>query len=105
MNAKKTGVLRGHDILFSSIKNMNLELTNHIDKLIDEYTRNHAGEPPLYIVVSPDESKMLRESIRKKNDHPEEYVITTYRDIKIAEHPALLNGKSYVSSELPETGS
>ena len=77
----------------------------HIDRLIDDYKKNHKGMKPLYVVLSPDEIKQTREEIRAQENHPPDYIITEYRDLKLAEHPALLNDKAYVSNELPETGS
>jgi hypothetical protein len=77
----------------------------HIDRLIEAYKKNHKGMNPLYIVLSPDEIKQARDDIRARENHPADYIITEYRDLKLAEHPALLNGQSYVSNELPETGS
>jgi hypothetical protein len=84
---------------------MNYPLLNQIDKLISSFKENHHGEAPLYIVVSPDESKAVREELKQKENIKDGMIINTYRDIKIAEHPSLLDGKMYVSNELPETGS
>jgi hypothetical protein len=84
---------------------MNNSLLTHIDQLLETYKKNHKGMNPLYIVLSPEEIKQVREDIRSKNNHPADYVITTYKDVKLSEHPSLLPGKMYVSNELPETGS
>ena len=84
---------------------MSRQMLNKIDQLIEKYKKDHKGEAPLYIVLSPDESKAVMQQIKEDNNHPDNYVITTYKDIKIAEHPSLLNGNAYVSNELPETGS
>lgn len=84
---------------------MNTRITDTIDQLIERYKEDHKGEAPLYIVLTSDEIKEARETIRKKNNHPEDYVITTYRDIKLAEHPSPEGGKMYVSNDLPDTGS
>jgi hypothetical protein len=84
---------------------MNNSILNQIDQLLEVYKKNHKGMNPLYIVLSPEEIKQVREHIRNKNNHPADYVITTYKDVKLSEHPSLLPGKMYVSNELPETGS
>lgn len=84
---------------------MKAAILNTIDRLIDEYRKNHKNAKPLYIVLSPEEIRQAREEIRLLNQHPDDYVITTYKDLKLAEHPALLRGNAYVSNELPETGS
>jgi hypothetical protein len=55
--------------------------------------------------MSPEESKALIEEIRAKKNHPKDYIITSYKDVKIAANPSLLNGKRYASNDLPETGS
>jgi hypothetical protein len=84
---------------------MKSQLLEHIDAMIEKFKKEHKGETPLYVVVSTDENKELIEEIRKEKSYPPEMLVTTYRDIKIAQHPSLLNGKSYVTNELPETGS
>lgn len=84
---------------------MNTPLLKHIDNLIDQFKKDHRGEPPLYIVLSPDETKDVVDALKEKQKAPEDTIITTYRDIKIAESPALLRGNSYVSNDLPDTGS
>lgn len=82
-----------------------MDLLARVDALIENYKKEHRGEPPLYLVVSPDESVAVREEVRKKENAPDIAVVSTYKDVRIAEHPSMLNGKMYVSNELPETGS
>ena len=84
---------------------MSRQLLNKIDQLIEKYRQDHKGEAPLYIALSPEEAKAAMKEIKEENNHPDDYVITTYKNIKIAEHPSLLNGNAYVSNDLPETGS
>ncbi len=88
-----------------SLQKQNMDLLERIDSLIEKYKKEHRGEAPLYLVVSPDESAAVREEIRKRENAPDIAVISTYKDVRIAEHPAMLDGKMYVSNELPETGS
>lgn len=88
-----------------ALKKQNMDLLARIDTLIEKYKKEHRGEAPLYLVVSPDESVAVREEIRKRENAPDIAVVSTYNDVKIAEHPAMLNGNMYVSNELPETGS
>lgn len=84
---------------------MDTPLLKHIDALIENFKKEHRGEPPLYIVVSPDEAKDVVDTLKAKQNASEDTIITTYRDIKIAENPGLLKGNSYVSNDLPDTGS
>lgn len=84
---------------------MSTTLLPHVDQLIDNFKKENRNQAPLYIVMSPEESKALVEEIRVMKNHPQDYIITSYKDIKIAANPSLLNGKWYVSNELPETGS
>ena len=80
-------------------------LLEQIDSLIERYKKEHKGEPPLYIILSGDENKEVMGIIREAGKLPEDDIITTYKEIKLAEHPQQVNGKIYVSNELPETGS
>lgn len=84
---------------------MESALLKKIDQLVEAYKKNHKGEPPIYVILSAEEIKEAREAIRNINGYPDSFVITTYKDLKLAEHPQLLPGKPYVSNELPETGS
>jgi hypothetical protein len=84
---------------------MENHLLKIIDSLIDHYKEEHKGEPPLYIILSPDENKEVIQRIKNTNDFPDDLIVTSYKGIKLAQHPSLLNGKMYVSNELPETGS
>jgi hypothetical protein len=90
-----------------NIKNHCMEngLLQQIDSLVDKYKKEHKGEKPLYIIVSSDENKQLIELIRKANNYSNEQIITEYKGMKLAQHPQQVNGKIYVSNELPETGS
>jgi hypothetical protein len=84
---------------------MNKTILPEVDQLIDKFKKENKDLAPLYVVLSPEESKILVEEIRALKKYPKEYIITSYNDIKIAANPSLLNGKRYVSNELPETGS
>ncbi|HYF67004.1 MAG TPA: hypothetical protein VD884_02660 [Ohtaekwangia sp.] len=84
---------------------MESSILRAIDELIERHKKENRNEDPLYIILSTDESKAVTEEIRKIEKYPPDQIITSYRDIKIAPHPSLLNGKRYVSNELPETGS
>jgi hypothetical protein len=87
-----------HDTMAESI-------TRKIDTLINQYKADHHGEPPLYIIISPDEGNALVEEVRRLKKYGKEVVITTYRDITIAKHDMFTPGKVLLSNELPETGS
>jgi hypothetical protein len=84
---------------------MNTTILSEVDQLIDRFKKENRNQTPLYIVMSPEESKALVEEIRVMQNHPKDYIITSYKDVKIAANPSLLNGKRYVSNDLPETGS
>ena len=84
---------------------MSETLLPQVDQMIDQFKKEHQNQKPLYIALSPEEGKRLVEEIRRKEKHPEDFIITSYRDVKIAANPSLLNGKRYVSNELPDTGS
>src|SRR5690349_17913218 len=91
----------GSNISFIMRKNsMKNQLLPEVDQLIDRYKKENRNQLPLYIVLSPEESRTLMEEIRTEKKYPEDYLITSYKDIKIAANPSLLNGKRYVSNEL-----
>jgi hypothetical protein len=84
---------------------MKNHLLERIDKLIAKYKADHKGETPLYIIVSPDENKEIMKTVRAAEGLAGDQIVTTYKNIKLAEHPQQVDGKIYVSNELPETGS
>jgi hypothetical protein len=84
---------------------MQNRLVETIDKLIEKYKQEHKGEAPLYIILSADENKEIMSMTKTRDNLPEDHIVTSYKGIKLAEHPQQVNGKIYVSNELPETGS
>lgn len=84
---------------------MGKQILQNIDNLIERFKKENRNQAPLYIVLSPEEGKLIVEEIRKKENYPAGDIITSYRDVKIAPNPSLLNGNIYVSNDLPETGS
>ncbi len=84
---------------------MENHLLEKVNSLVEKWKREHNGEAPLYVVVSPDENKALIKAVRAAKNYADDQIVTSYNDIKIAEHPQQTDGKMYVSNELPETGS
>jgi hypothetical protein len=84
---------------------MNNSITGKVNGLIEEYKKDHCGEIPLYIIISPGEADLFIDEIRKSRNLDSKAVVTTYRSITIARYDAFLNGKVLLSNELPETGS
>ena len=80
-------------------------MLDRIDTLIEKFKRDHKGEAPLYIILSGDENKRVMNAIKAAENLPEHQIVTTYRGVKLAEHPHQSDGEVYVSNELPETGS
>ena len=84
---------------------MENHLLERIDSLVDKYKKEHKGEAPLYIILSADENKEVMKELKERKGMPEDQIVTEYKGIKLTQHPQQVNGKIYVSNELPETGS
>jgi hypothetical protein len=84
---------------------MNNSFSAKVDTLIEAYRKDHYGEFPLYIVLSPADANRLIDDVRKNKNYDSKTIVTNYRDITIAKHDAFLEGKILLSNELPETGS
>jgi hypothetical protein len=84
---------------------MSHSITARVDSLIEEYRKDHHGELPLYIIISPDDADRLVGEIRHTRKYDPNTIITNYRDIHIAKHDMFSSGKIILSNELPETGS
>lgn len=86
-------------------RSMENGLLKKIDGLIEKFKAENKGETPLYIVLSSEENKEVMAEVKARNNYPSDFIVTSYKGIKLAEHPSLLKGNFYVSNELPETGS
>ncbi|HYG18183.1 MAG TPA: hypothetical protein VD816_04605 [Ohtaekwangia sp.] len=80
-------------------------LTERVDELIQKYKQDHRQEPPLYIILSPEDAGQLTEEARDQANTPEDDIVTIYRDCKIVHSMSVKKGAYYVSNEMPETGS
>jgi hypothetical protein len=76
-----------------------------VDTHLEKYKREHKGEKPLYIIVSPYDSDQIFDDVRKLEGHAVDVLVTSYKDIKIIKHDNLNEGELQLSNELPETGS
>jgi hypothetical protein len=84
---------------------METTINSQIDEAIDNYKLQHAGNNPLYCIMSSEEADELTESIRQRNGLDENVIITSYRDIKIIRNDLMERGQYFLTNELPETGS
>src|SRR5436190_6714884 len=91
-----------NDGKYTDMKNHLLGL---IDSLVDKYKKDHNGEVPLYIILSSDEEKKVMKELKEVHRMTEEQIVTEYKGVKFTNHPQQVDGKIYVSNELPETGS
>ena len=80
-------------------------ILSKVDEQIKKFQADHAGEKPLYILVSPFESEALYEAVKRKEGHSQDIVLTTYKGTKIVENGSLKQGDLRVTNELPESGS
>jgi len=72
---------------------------------INTYKAEHKGDIPLYIIVSPNDAKALREEARRVGNYADDVIVTSYQDIGIVTNDSLTLGELRLSNELPETGS
>jgi hypothetical protein len=84
---------------------MTQNLIKRVEDLITRYKKEHRGEAPSYIILSPEDGDALTEEVKGLYKQEKKDMITSYKDSKIIKNIALNNGAFYVSSELPETGS
>lgn len=82
-----------------------MDIIQCVDGLLDKYAKEHKGESPSYIILSPEDSDLLLREIKKLPGQSKSEMVTSYKGSKIVQNVALHNGSFYVSSELPETGS
>lgn len=84
---------------------METAITSGLDREIEKYRSQHAGNNPLYCIMSAEEADELFDAVRKENGHGSDVIITSYQDIKIIRNSLMERGKYFLSNELPETGS
>ena len=84
---------------------METTTTSNIDQAIKQYRALHAGNNPLYCIMSTEEADELAEILKQRNGQPHNVIITTYEDITIIRNEFMDRGEYFLSNELPETGS
>ena len=76
-----------------------------IDEKVEQFRKDHHGENPLYILVSPHEEEQLIREVKQAGGYDEKTVVTEYHGSKIVKYDALKQGDIHLSDELPETSS
>ncbi|HET7178577.1 MAG TPA: hypothetical protein VFI14_02580 [Chryseosolibacter sp.] len=79
--------------------------TSNIDQAIKQYRALHAGNNPLYCIMSAEEADELADILKQRSGQPHNVIVTTYQDITMIRNEFMDRGQYFLSNELPETGS
>jgi hypothetical protein len=89
-------------IIYTIMKN---GILSRVETEIAKYKRDHRGDVPLFILVSPHEADILTEEVRKAAGYSADTLVTTHKGIKITKYDSLNKGEILLTNELPETSS
>ncbi len=84
---------------------MEIGILERVQKEIEKYSKDHRGERPLFILVSPYEADTLMDEVRKSNGYDADTLVTTFKGSKIVKYDSLHKGEMLLTNELPETSS
>jgi hypothetical protein len=84
---------------------MKTRLLPSVEEKIEQFRKDHRGERPLYILVSPHEQDQLLEEVKQTGGFPAEALVTEYKGSKIVKYDALKEGDIHLTDDLPETSS
>lgn len=84
---------------------METTTTSNIDQAIEQYRARHAGDNPLYCIMSAEEADELASMLKQRTGVGDNVIITSYQDIRIIRDEFMDRGEYFLSNELPETGS
>jgi hypothetical protein len=91
-------------ILFLKGKNdMRNRVLPQVEDRLRQYSSEHRGERPLYIILPADEADTFIAEVKESKGYEDAMVITEYNGSKIVSHNALKPGDIQLSNELPET--
>lgn len=84
---------------------METGILERVQKEIEQYGKDHRGERPLFILISPYEADALMDEVRQNSGYDADTLVTTYKDCKIVKYDSLHKGELLLTNELPETSS
>ena len=80
---------------------MNSAILEKVESNLQQYQKDHKGEKPLYILVSPHEADDLLSAVKKREGYREDVLVTDFKGSKIVKYDALKQGDMRFTNELP----
>jgi hypothetical protein len=80
---------------------MDAALLTKVEDNLKKYEKEHKGEKPLYILVSPHEADALLSAVKSKEGYKQDVLVTEFKGSKIVKYDALKEGDMRFTNELP----
>jgi hypothetical protein len=84
---------------------MTSSLLSRVENEVSQFKKDHHGEKPLFILVSPYEADQLVSEVKQAGGYPSDALVTEFEGSKIVKYDALKKGDIRLTDELPETSS
>lgn len=80
---------------------MNSAILSKVQDNLKKYEKDHKGEKPLYILVSPHEADDLMSAVKTHEGYKQDVLVTEFKGSKIVKYDALKEGDMRLTNELP----
>jgi hypothetical protein len=80
---------------------MSSAILSKVEEGLKKYQRDHKGEKPLYILVSPHEADDLYSAVKSELGFKQDVLVTEFQGSKIVKYDALKEGDLRLTNELP----
>ncbi|HEY0744846.1 MAG TPA: hypothetical protein VGD40_25440 [Chryseosolibacter sp.] len=80
---------------------MSAAILSRVEEHLKQYSKDHAGQKPLYILVSPHEADELLAAVKSRQGFKQDVLVTDYKGSKIVQYDALKQGDMRLTNDLP----
>jgi hypothetical protein len=80
---------------------MSATILSKVEESLKNYQKDHKGEKPLYILVSPHEADALFDAVKSGQGFADDVLVTEFKGSKIVKYDALKEGDMRLTNELP----
>lgn len=80
---------------------MSAAILTRVEDHLKQYSKDHGGQKPLYILVSPHEADELLTAVKSEQGFKQDVLVTDYKGSKIVQYDALRKGDLRLTNDLP----
>lgn len=80
---------------------MSAAILSKVEEHLKQYSKDHGGQKPLYILVSPHEADELLAAVKSDQGFKDDVLVTEFKGSKIVQYDALKKGDLRLTNDLP----